>query len=154
MSFEKKPFVTISPYYWKNGKDWNRGARSNYGETLYPLGTYTFTINQNLNSIQESYMTNLTGTITDSASVTFVKDPSSDAPQDAPTVVITTPEINPPFTHTGTITQVPASSQTGIVTTVPATTPLPVRTTYTPLPVWIVIGGMIIAALVVKGKNR
>jgi hypothetical protein len=52
------------------------------------------------------------------------------------------------------VTTVPASSQTGIVTTVPATSPVPVKTTYTPLPAWIVVGGIIIAGLAVLGKSR
>ena len=155
LSFEKKPFITVSPYYWPNGRDWDRGARSNYGETLYPLGTYTFTISQNLNSMQESYTTNLTGTITDTASVTFTLDTSpAGTPQNTQQVVTTTPENIPTPSQTATFTTVPASSQTGIITTVPATSPLPVKTTYTPLPVWIAVGGIIIAGLVVRGKNR
>jgi hypothetical protein len=153
LSFEKKPFISVSPYYWEDGKDWDRNARSNYGETLYPLGTYTFIINQNLNSMQESYTTNLTGTITDAASVTFTRDPApAGTPQNTQQVVTTTLGNIPTSSITGIVTTVPTSSQTR--TAVPATSPLPVKTTYTPLPAWIVVGGIIIAGLVVLGKSR
>jgi hypothetical protein len=147
LSFEKQPFITVSPYYWKNGKDWDRTARSTSGETLYPLGTYTFTISQNLNSMQETYKTNrvlnLTGTMTESATVTFIKDTSPAAtPPTTQPVMTTTPGNNPTL------------SQTGIITSVPTSSPLPVKTTYTPLPAWIGLVSIIIAGLIVLGKNR
>ena len=147
LSFEKQPFITVSPYYWKNGKDWDHTARSTSGETLYPLGTYTFTISQNLNSMQETYKTgrvlNLTGTMTESATVTFIKDTSPAAtPQTTQPVMTTTPGNNPTL------------SQTGIINSVPTSSPLPVKTTYTPLPAWIGLVGIIIAGLIVLGKNR
>jgi len=147
LSFEKKPFITSSPYYWKNGKDWDRSARSSFGETLYPLGTYTFTISQNLNSMQGSYnkssLMNLTGTTTKSVSVTFIKD--------------TSPAVTPQESQPGVTTKpanTPSSSQTGAITAIPTSSPLPVKTTYTPLPLWIVLVGIIIAGMIVRGKNR
>jgi len=155
LSFEKKPFISVSPYYWEDGKDWDRSARSNYGETLYPLGTYTFIINQDLNSIQESYTTNLTGTITDAASVTFTRDTApAGTPQTTQQVVTTTQGNTPTSSQTGIVTTVPTLSQTGIVTTVPATSPLPVKTTYSPLPAWIVVGAIAAAGLIALGKKR
>ena len=150
LSFEKKPFTTVSPYNWKNGKDWDRSARSNVGETLYPLGTYTFTINQNLNSMRETYNAsrpmNLTGIITGSASVTFIKDPAPDTPQVTPTIMTTPPENIP--------TPSPTPSQTAIFTSVPTSSPLPVKTTYAPLPGWIVVGAVAAAGLIVLEKKR
>jgi hypothetical protein len=146
LSFEKQPFITLSPYYWKNGKDWDRTARSRSGETLYPLGTYTFTINQDLNSMPGSYnkssQMNFTGTMSKSAFVTFTKDTS-------PAV---TPKEQPVITTAPAGT--PSSPQTGAVTPVPTSSPPPVKTTYTPLPVWIGLAGIIIAGLIVLGKNR
>ena len=147
LSFEKQPFITVSPYYWKNGKDWDRTARSRFGETLYPIGTYTFTINQDLNSMQESYnktsLINFTGTMMKSASVTFTRDAAPVVTQQDTQPVITT---MPPGT--------PSLSQTGVATMVPISSPVPVKTTYTPLPAWIGLAGIIIAGLIVLGKNQ
>jgi hypothetical protein len=147
LSFEKQPFITVSPYYWKNGRDWDHSARGTSGETLYPLGTYTFTIHQDLNSIQEilntSRVRNLTGTTTKSVSVTFIKDLS--------------PTVTPQESQPG-ITTMPANtispSQSGAPTPIPVSYPVPVKTTYTPLPGWITLVGIIIAGLIVLGKNR
>ena len=147
LAFEKQPFITASPYYWNNGKNWDRAARSNFGETLYPLGTYTFTISQYLNFMQDSYdrsnRTDLTGTTTKSASVTFTRDP--------------TPAVTPQVTQPGITTTpagTPSPAQTGGVTAVPTSSPVPVKTTYTPLPAWIGLAGIIIAGLIVLGKNQ
>jgi hypothetical protein len=147
LSFEKQPFITASPYYWKNGRDWDHTARSSFGETLYPLGTYTFTIYQDLNSIQETFAAsgarNLTGTTSKSVSVTFIKDISpAGTPQESQPGVTTKPATTP------------SSSKTGAITAIPTSSPLPVKTTYTPLPGWIVLIGIIIAGIIVLGKNR
>jgi len=152
LSFEKQPFITVSPYYWKDGKDWDHEARSNSGETLYPLGTYTFTINQDLNSMQESYtqgrVLNLTGTTTKSASVTFIKDTSAViTPQNTPPVSTTVPGK----TLSGSPT--PSLSHTG-ATPIPASSSLPVKTTYTPLPEWISLVSIFLAGLIVLGEKR
>jgi hypothetical protein len=147
LPFEKQPFITASPYYWKNGKEWDRTARSRTGETLYPLGTYTFTINQDLNSMQGSYNTsslmNFTGTMTKSASVTFTRDIAPVVtPQGTQPVVTTVSEATPSL------------SQTGVLTTIPTSSNVPVKTTYTPLPAWIGLAGVIIAAIMMPGKKR
>ncbi len=145
LSFEKQPFISVSPYYWNNGKDWDHTARSRFGETLYPAGTYTFTINQDLNSMQGSYNTsmNFTGTMMKSASVTFTRDTAPVVTQQDTQPVITT--VMP-----GT----PSSTQTEGVTVIPISSPVPVKTTYTPLPAWIGLAGIIIAGLIVLGKNQ
>jgi hypothetical protein len=150
LSFEKQPFITASPYYWKNGIDWDHTARGNSGETLYPLGTYTFTIDQDLNSIRETYsssgIVNLAGITTNSASVTFIKDMSP---------ALTPENTQPVDTTVSSPTPYPSatSSQTG-VTSHPTSSPLPVKTTYTPLPEWIGLVSIFIAGLIVLGKNR
>ena len=78
LPFDENPFITESPFYWKNGKDWNRSARNAKGEPLYPAGTYIFTISQNLNQMQETYrssgITDLEGKITQTKTITFVKE--------------------------------------------------------------------------------
>ena len=78
LPFDEKPFITESPFYWKNGKDWNRSARNAKGEPLYPAGTYIFTISQNLNHMQETYrssgITDLEGKITQTKTITFIKE--------------------------------------------------------------------------------
>jgi Domain of unknown function (DUF3821) len=144
LTFDGRPFITGSPYYWKNGKDWNRTARSSTGETLYPPGTYTFTVQQDLNSIQETYSSggvlNLTGITTKSASVTFVKEPLSPGTLSETQIV--------------TVVTTPPLSQTTAITAVPVSTPVPVKTTYTPLPGWIGVVGILIAGIIVLGKNR
>jgi len=152
ISFEKQPFITASPYYWKDGKDWDREARSSVGETLYPLGTYTFTISQDLNTLQELYnqgrVLNLTGTTTKSASVTFIKDTSAAVtPQNTQPVSTIVPANT--LSHSPS----PSSSQTG-VTPIRTSSALPVKTTYTPLPEWIGLVSIFIAGLIVVGKNR
>jgi len=147
LPFDKQPFITESPFYWKNGKDWNRSARNAKGEPLYSAGTYTLTINQNLNHIQETYrssgITDLDGKITKTTTVTFIEEtPSSTTP------VTTQPMVT-------TIPVIPSiSSTTAPVTTVPTSSPIEKKTTYTPLPVWISLIGIIVAGLVILHKNR
>jgi len=147
LSFEKQPFISVSPYYWNNGKDWDHTARSRFGETLYPVGTYTFTINQDLNSMQGSYnkssLMNFTGTMMKSASVTFTRDTAPAVTQQDTQPVITT-----------ILPVTPSSSQTGVATMIPTSSPVPVKTTYTPLPAWIGLAGRIIAGLIVLVKNQ
>ena len=147
LSFEKQPFITGSPYYWRNGEDWDHTARGRSGEALYPLGTYTFTIDQDLSSMGQSYnqSRDLTGITTKTASVTFIKDttvvPSPTTQPVGTTVPAQTISTTPPLSHTGT-------------TTIPTSSPLPVKTTYTPLPGWIGLVSIIIAGLIVLGRSR
>ena len=145
--FDKQPFITESPFYWKNGKDWDRSARSAQGEPLYSPGTYTFTISQNLNQMQETYrssgITDLERKITQTKTITFVKE---------------TPPLATPVTPQPDLTTIPdvtpISSTTMSITTVPTSSPIAKRTTYTPLPEWITLLGIVLAGLFILPKNR
>jgi hypothetical protein len=147
LPFEKQPFITVSPFYWKNGKDWNRSARNAKGEPLYPAGTYTFTISQNLNHLQETYrssgITDLEGKITQTKTITFIKET---------TLLVTPVNTQPVLTTIPGIT--PFSSTTMSITTVPASSPITKTTTYTPLPEWITLLGIVMAGLFILPKYR
>ena len=140
LSFDKKPFITASPFYWTNGKDWDRNARNAQGESLYPAGTYTITISQDLNDLEETYrssgVTNITGTITRTKTVTFVKGITADV-----TPVTTQPVISTPG----------ASKTPGA--TVPTSSPVSKKTTYSPLPEVIVLASIGIAGLFIIKKT-
>jgi hypothetical protein len=147
LSFDNRPFITASPYYWKSGKDWDRNARNVFAEPLYPVGTYTFTISQNLNTMKETYLsrniTNITGKITQTATVTFVKvDTPVATPVSAQPDVTTMPVTTPPL------------SQTAVVTGIPTSSPVPKKTTYSLLPEWITLLGIVVAVLFIIPKNR
>ena len=147
LPFDKQPFITESPFYWKNGKDWNRSARNANGEPLYAAGTYTFTISQNLNNMKETYrssgITNLEGKITQTKTITFVKE----------TTPLATPvNTQPVLTTIHVITSI--SSTTLSITTVPTSSPIAKKTTYTPLPEWITLLGIVMAGLFILPKYR
>jgi hypothetical protein len=147
LSFDSKPFITASPYYGKSGKDWNRTARNAAAEPLYPLGTYTFTVNQNLNNMKETYQSsntaNTTGKFTQTATVTFVK---TDTP------VATPVSGQPVMTTMPVITPTPSKTAAG--TAIPTSVPVPKKTTYSPLPEWIALVGIVVAGLFIRAKNR
>lgn len=145
LPFESAPLVSTSPYLWKGGSSWNRASRNAQGEEVYPMGTYVFTVSQNLDGMQASYkaagITNTDGRLTSTANVTFVKAAMVVSTQ-APVVsaemtgASATPEGTPsPETS---LTQIPA-------TPLPAT-PVPEKTTYAPLPEGIALIGLFIAA--------
>ena len=146
LPFDKQPFITESPFYWKNGKDWNRNARNANGEPLYSAGTYTFTINQNLNHILETYrssgITDLDGKITKTKTITFIEGTPTPAATDNTQLLLTTIPV---------ITTIP--STTALITTVPVSSPVAKKTTYTPLPVWVTLTGIIVAGLFVLWKR-
>jgi hypothetical protein len=146
LPFDNQPFITESPFYWKNGKDWNRSARNVRGEQLYPAGTYTFTIKQNLNHLQETYkssgITDLEGKITQTKTITFVKEtPSPAIPANTQPVLTTLPVI------------AAGSSTISPITTVPTSAPIAKKTTYTPLPEWITLLGIVMAGLFIIRKR-
>ena len=146
--FDNKPFVSASPYYWKSGKDWDHSARNKMAEPLYPLGTYTFTLSQNLNNMKDAYSsldsTYSEGKLTGTATVTFVY-------VDAP-VVTTVP--TQPVTSIMPLTTPPTVVVTTPVTAIPASSPVPIKTTYTPLPAWIALSGVVGAGLIFITKKR
>jgi hypothetical protein len=147
LPFDKQPFITESPFYWNNGKDWNRSARNANGEPLYPAGTYSFTISQNLNHMQETYrssgITDLEGTITQTKTITFVKETKPLATKVNTQPVLTTiPVISP------------ISSTTASITILPTSSPIAKKTTYTPLPEWITLLGIVMGGLFILPKYR
>jgi hypothetical protein len=148
LPFDKQPFITESPFYWKNGKDWNRSARNANGEPLYSAGTYTFTISQNLNHMLETYrssgITDFDGKITKTTTITFIEETPP------LTIPVTT---QPPLLTTIPVTAT-ISSTTASTTTVPTSSPIAKKTTYTPLPVWITLIGIIVAGLFILPRNR
>jgi len=146
MLFDNAPFISESPYYWRSGSSWNRASRGTNGEFIYPAGTYHFTVTQNLNNMKDSYTAagiNADRKVTSVADLTLVQ----------PSVMVTTP-VTPTAVIATTVpdTQVTAISLPTTVT--PATTPVPVKTTYQPLPEWIALAGMGIAATFVAWQRK
>jgi hypothetical protein len=111
---------------------------------MYPQGTYTFTVNQNLNNMQQLYresgVTDLDGKITKTASVTFYR-PETPAVTTTQETVVTTISI----------TGIPTT--TGPVISVPTITPVAKKTTYSPLPAWLVLLGLALAGLSLVKKK-
>ena len=142
LPFDNNPFISSSPYLWKNGYTWDHAARNIQGDLIYPLGTYTFTATQNLNHMQESYAASAgndqEGKTTSTATVTFLASDPLTVPSSSVTVVSTLPEV------TLSATATPVST---IVTVLPTSTPVAKKTTYAPLPAWIALLGMGIAGL-------
>jgi hypothetical protein len=144
--FDSNPFIRTSPYLGKNMAGWNHLARSAKGDLIYPAGTYTFTITQNLNRMQDSYaasgISDLNGRTTASAGVTFLPresltpTPVPSLPQESITGVSETAE--------------PVESLTG--TPAPTSEPVARKTTYSPLPAWIILSGLAGAAFLFTGK--
>jgi cell division septation protein DedD len=154
LSFDSAPLVASSPYDWRSGSAWNRASRNAQGGLIYPLGTYTFTVSQNLNGMEAVYksagITETGGKLSHSTQVTFVAEP----------VVTSTPAVSPPPKtpqpgETAPTTQ-PAQT-TPVETTHPALEPeppVPERTTYAPLPGWIVLASLLVAGAYVAYRPR
>jgi hypothetical protein len=146
LPFDNQPFITESPFYCRNGKDWNRSARNAKGEPLYTAGINTFTISQNLNHMHETYMnsgiTDIEGKITQTRTITFTEPTTTLTPSGATQAMMTTlPVIETSSSASGSITPVPTSS------------PIVKKTTYTPLPEWITVLGIGIAGLFILWKR-
>jgi len=144
-NFDSAPVIKTSSYTWADGPSWDHYAKSTDGSTIYPAGTYTFVVTQDLNDMSDSYTGAAAyGTVTSGdKTVTFIADS-----------VTTTPTVLPSGTapgETATSTQPVTSQQTTSQTT--ATT-VPVKTTFSPLPTGIVIAGLGIAALAVLIRRK
>jgi len=148
LSFDSNPFITTTPYDGKNMHDWNHLSRGATGDLLYPAGTYTFTITQNLNHMQESYAASgtsgLNGRTTATADVTFL-------PKDALTA---TPVTTIPQETATLVSETIQPSESLPGTTAPVSEPVAKKTTYSPLPVWIVVSGLAAAVFLVTRKSR
>ena len=150
--FDNNPFITTSPYFGKGMKDWDHTARNKNAEPLYAPGTYTFTVNQNLNNMKDTYSSlnnsAYAGKITQAATVTFVQADTT----------VTTPLITQPVLTQPVMTTVPVTTMTLSPTTetteLPTSSSVPAKTTYSPLPEWIALLGIVVAGLFVIPKNR
>ncbi|MEN6443371.1 MAG: DUF3821 domain-containing protein [Methanoregula sp.] len=149
LKFDSNPFVNTPIYYWKNGGGWDRNAKNVDGSALYPPGTYTFTASQNLNHMSDAYSAasadSLVGKLTSGdKTVTFI-----------PEIFTTSPTTAPQQTATGSagLTTAPVTAKTTLPT-LQATTVIPVKTTFTPLPAWIVLAGIGAAALAVMMRRK
>lgn len=137
LPFDTNPYVSSSPYLWRNGNTWDHAARNLQGDPVYPPGTYTFTLKQNLNRMQESFATGSgtgpEGKITSTATVTFL----ASEPLAIPTTVVTVSSTQPDATISVASTTVPTTA-----TATPTSSPVPKKTTYAPLPGWIALLGL------------
>jgi hypothetical protein len=150
LPFDNTPYISSSPYLWRNGNTWDRAARNIQGDVIYPPGTYTFTVSQNLNHMQESYAAgggnDMEGKMISSATVTFLASDSVTVPSSSVTTVSTLPQV---------IISSPATPVLTIATAVPITSPAAKKTTYAPLPGWIALLGVGIAeVLAVVRRNN
>jgi hypothetical protein len=149
LPFDTTPYISSSPYLWRNGNTWDRAARNIQGDVIYPPGNYTFTVSQNLNHMQESYAAgggnDMEGKMISSATVTFLASDSVTVPSSSVTTVSTLPQV---------IISSPATPVLTIATAVPITSPAK-KTTYAPLPGWIALLGVGIAGVlaVVRRNN-
>ena len=149
--FEQKPLITASPFTWRHGISWDRTSRNIQGDAIYPPGTYSVWVSQNLNRMGALY-THLypderDGMLESSASVTFVK-PESTPVQTTPVATVIpssvaiTPQADTPVS-TPTYTA-PAITRTKV----------PTKTTYAPLPSWVVFAALGMAvACAARQKN-
>ncbi|MEI6306028.1 MAG: DUF3821 domain-containing protein [Deltaproteobacteria bacterium] len=148
LPFENNPYVTSTPYLWKKGNVWDHAARNIQGDMIYPPGTYSFTLTQNLNNMQESYGTvgvnESIGKTSSSATVTFVAPEPLVVPTTSVTVATTLPKVT-----------ISAPATTVTATAIPTSLPVAKKTTYTPLPGWIALLGLsIVGFLAIVRRNR
>ena len=152
LKVDTNPVITTSPYYWRGGSSWDRNSRSTDGSIIYPTGTYTFSVSQNLNSMMESYSSSdLTARIgrimSGDKTITFIEETRTNTPIVSPqqtTAEQTMVTLKP--------TQPPVTPQNTVMTTTTKPTPKP---TYQPLPEWLSVLGVGIVALVfICRRNR
>jgi hypothetical protein len=145
--FDSAPIIRSSPYIWENGPAWDRNAKSTDGSSVYPTGTYTFGVTQNLNGMSSSYNgTTAIGTVTSgNKTVTFIAD-----------TVTSSPTVQPSGTApVGTVpTTAETKSPSPLVTVQPTATVIQKKTTFSPLPASIALIGFGIAALVIAKRRK
>ncbi len=147
--FEKNPVISVSPYFWKDGSAWDRTSRNIQGDLIYPLGTYTVSVNQDLSHMQEMYAGSTpeerNGVLDTSATVTFFK----------PTTPMQTTSAPATGTLTQKITSLPGTPAAFTsATPVPARTTTLVKTTYSPLPLWIPLTALgLVLAYIIRLKR-
>jgi hypothetical protein len=140
--FEKKPVISVSPYFWKDGSAWDRTSRNIQGDSIYPPGTYSIAVNQDLNHMQVMWLNttleNRAGVLDASATVTFIKPESTPVQTVSAPVTVSSGKVttSPPVTPPATLTA---------ATLPPTRTTVPTKTTYAPLPLWVVLVALGIA---------
>jgi hypothetical protein len=148
LTFDKSPYITSSPYLGKAGDKWNRAAKNTQGELVYPPGRYLFTASQNLNGMQATYnlagIQDVEGRITSTADVTFTQAAFVTSTP-TPVIAVTTPESQETREETPSVTA---------PSTPPPATVVPVKTTYQPLPAWIVLAGLGIAGTLAVWRRK
>jgi hypothetical protein len=143
LPFDSNPVITSTPYYGMNLPYWNRNARSTDGSIIYPTGTYTFSVSQNLNGMSAVYGTNASmntiGILTSGdKTVTFL-------PATVPTTLTSVAVVTTIAQSMPTPAQATQPVPTNLTTTV-----VPVKTTYSPLPAeTAVIGGLLAAGVII-----
>ncbi|HXX54511.1 MAG TPA: DUF3821 domain-containing protein [Methanoregula sp.] len=143
LHFDSSPFITASPYFGKNMQSWSHSARDKQGYVLYPQGTYTISVQANLNGMQDAYAkssqaASASGKITAANSVTLVMP-----------VTVTTTATPPP-----TATQAQAAGTSGPATLPPTVVPVAKKTTYSPVPAAISLSGIAAAGMLVLLRRR
>ena len=148
LPFETNPYVTSSPYLWKNGNVWDHAARNIQGDMIYPPGTYSFTLTQNLNNMQENYgivgVNESIGKTSSSATVTFLAPEPLVVPATSVTIVTLEPSVT-----------IPAPATTVTSMAIQTSPTVAKKTTYAPLPAWIALLGIgIVGFLAIVRRNR
>jgi hypothetical protein len=95
-----------------------------------------------LETYRSSGITDLDGKITKTKTITFIEGTPSPATTDNTQLLLTTIPVT---------TTIPSTN--ALITTVPAPSPIAKKTTYTPLPVWISLTGIIVAGLFIIRKR-
>ena len=132
LPMDNKPFIKTSPYFWRDGGNWNHTARGGgTGDMLYPQGTYTFTASQNLNNMRNYYGDTEGVTISGPKRITFI----ADQPTAQQTITATTASTAATITPSAIETEVVTVITTAIQTKKPTWTS-------TPLPAWITLIGL------------
>jgi hypothetical protein len=139
LPFASNPVITSTPYVWPDGPSWYHNAISPDGSRLYPAGTYTFVVSQNLNGMSNSYLgdTAIGNVTSGDKTVTFTIAAY-------PTTLTT---VMPTLTAPSATTTATAIMTNGS-TVQPTATVIPKKTTYSPLPEYISIVGLCFVVLV------
>jgi len=137
--FDKNPVITTSPFYWKDGRLWDRTSKNIQGDDIYPPGTYTVTVTQNLNRMAQRYggltSDEKEGLLTSTASVTFAKEETVPSAASTASATITSAAS----TTTAPAQPVASSLAPTSAPVQPMQTKVPLKTTYSPLPLWPVL---------------
>ncbi|MGA7627519.1 MAG: DUF3821 domain-containing protein [Methanoregula sp.] len=142
LPFNSNPVISSSPYIWPYGPSWNRNAISTDGSRVYPAGTYTFEVSQNLNGMSPSYpgLTAIGNVTSGDKTITFTVPAYA-----IPTTV--QPTMATPAATATVITTVPS-------TVLPTATVIPKKTTYSPLPEYSAIFGLGVAGFAFAMRRK